>query len=497
VVPLDPPRDQRWEPVAQAIKPFFDDETLCGLLPRGGKRVLIPVLRSAWSLFDRSSRAFTKNDIYEATMLEKYFKDLGASEDRQIYTGLQLYESMLHARDGSLMERLKFVEFQKFIKETFHPKASHFEIVARAGDTREISVTIDEEERKLHHLGDGEVGVILLLYPMFMAEHGTTFLIEEPENSLHPGYQRLFLETILTHNALKDLQVFCTTHSNHLVGIATERRDVGVFRVQKDLEGEGTRVSAIAGPAMHLLDDLGVTNNSVYLAKCSIWVEGVSDRLHLQGYLRAYFDKNANEPRLREGLDYAFVEFGGSNLAHYDFSDEECSDRTPEKIAAQFVANRVFLLTDFDDEEKQKDWAAFQQLSDEQGHFVYRHTRLREMENLVSKDLLESYLKQRRTFKGSPPQVVYEAYDPKGLGLYLTELTAKPFQENSKTPPATLSSYHKEMLRKHVRARATWENMSPDARELTADIVRFIRRQCGVHAPFPAPPASSASRRAG
>ena len=53
------------------------------------------------------------------------------------------------------------------------------------------------EERELHNLGDGINALILVLYKLFTADKGAWIFIEEPELNLHPGLQRIFLQTLL------------------------------------------------------------------------------------------------------------------------------------------------------------------------------------------------------------------------------------------------------------------------------------------------------------
>ena len=46
------------------------------------------------------------------------------------------------------------------------------------------------KDLEIHELGDGLQNIIVLLYPVFTAEKPTRFFIEEPENNMHPGFQK-------------------------------------------------------------------------------------------------------------------------------------------------------------------------------------------------------------------------------------------------------------------------------------------------------------------
>jgi hypothetical protein len=497
-----------WKAVWPALKPFvIGQQAIHASVENNQKRIFVPILRSAWHLHDQlqpNTIPATYLHIFAAALQRNYSIDGG-----NVHSGQALYESLHSARNGDISARENLEMFEEFVRSTFFGSTKKFSIVARTPlARREISVRMDGVEHPLHFLGDGVVGVIMLLYPMFMAEKGAYFFIEEPENSLHAGYQRLLFKTILNNQVLreKELKVFCTTHSNHLLGLAMEGEDVSVFRVQKDGNGDkaNTRVSCLSGPDMDLLDELGVSNTSVYLAKCSIWVEGPTDRAHLQGYLRAYYDVEEHEPGRGtpiEGLDYTFVEFGGSILSHYSFNEpQDCvADKNTDAIAARLTSNRVFLLVDFDDKAKQAKWAEIypQTTSAPRSHFQFSHTGRRELENLVSPETLGRFLAsldKAGEFKSTTAS--YAAYEQMGIGTYLNQLTETTiFTTKAKQdkPPTigkkaksrtrqsvTVSKYYKKLIADYVNSNARWDTMSPDAQELTKRIVDFIDAHSGT-----------------
>ena len=68
-----------------------------------------------------------------------------------------------------------------------------------------------------------------------------------------------------------------------------------------------------------LLNELGIRNSSVFLSNCSIWVEGITDRLYLKHYLDLYIVSHKDAIKFRENIDYTFIEYGGSNITHFNF----------------------------------------------------------------------------------------------------------------------------------------------------------------------------------
>ena len=227
-----------------------------------------------------------------------------------IHTGLSLYSAINQSRNTDMAEREEFEKFQDFLSETFF-NGKKVVIVPNHKKTT-ILVAVDREERALPHLGDGIQAIILLLYPLFIAAKGAWFFIEEPETHLHPGFQRLFINTIATHPVLleKQLTVFLTTHSNHLLDFAQEdAKSINLFTFRKSLDENGIgkyKVQLTAPQDLECLNALGVQNSSVFLSNCTIWVEGITDRIYLKAYLEAFLKHKKQVFSLLEGLHYSF-----------------------------------------------------------------------------------------------------------------------------------------------------------------------------------------------
>lgn len=309
----------------------------------------IPVLRTAWDpayevIHNQASNLNPHDGPFERLVRILY----PALHHTPISAGTNLYESVRSAQDSDdtdKQDRLR--KFEEFLRAQFFPQRSSLRIVPVKGK-KSVAIRLDREQRDAHSLGDGILQLAIILLPAFTAEHGSWVCIEEPENSLHPGFQSLLMRTLATHPALSHVKFVLTTHSNHFLGAALDfREQVSVFHVRR-IE-ERSCVTRVIGPNVNLLDDLGVSCSSVYLAKCSIWVEGPTDRIYLQAYLDALWAKRrAGQPAFsapRENIDYVFIQYGGALIKHLDFSD---GDDEAEGIKAKFVSNRVFLLADKD-----------------------------------------------------------------------------------------------------------------------------------------------------
>ena len=75
------------------------------------------------------------------------------------------------------------------------------------------------------------------------------------------------------------------------------------------------------------LELLGVRNSSVFLVNATIWVEGITDRWYLRKMLDSYMEYLKEDGflslSLEEDVHYSFVEYGGNNITHWSFLDNE------------------------------------------------------------------------------------------------------------------------------------------------------------------------------
>jgi len=105
-----------------------------------------------------------------------------------------------------------------------------------------------------------------------------------------------------------------------------------------------------------LLASLGVKPSSVYLANCTIWVEGITDRLYITKYMEKYLNElkafNADlykkYRRFMPNYHYTFVEYAGSNLVHWEFSDEFTNHLDDRGMNALLTSSSVLLIADGD-----------------------------------------------------------------------------------------------------------------------------------------------------
>ncbi|WP_428069027.1 AAA family ATPase [Chryseobacterium gambrini] len=352
------------------------------------KKVFIPTLRTAHSIFQKKEGTqYSKisNDIYKDTIVKSYGLK---NENIEIFTGLDLYYQIVNIRNDVKDKRESFERFEEFLSKNFFNKKK-IEIVAKFNiydkhegkdESELINVYIDGTSNDLHDLGDGIQALFILMYKIYTCENKSIVFIDEPEINLHPGMQRLFLEQITNNDYLKekDLTYFISTHSNHFLDLTIEKDNISIFLFNK-AEKDKFIIKNVNHGDNSALQYLGVTNSSVFLANCSIWVEGISDRNYLKAFLKAYC-KSFDLPYPKEDIEFAFIEYAGSNIDHYNFDDVELK----EKINAFSINNRIFLISDYDGSYKNEKHKVYEELSKSNNNFEYQTTKdYKEIENIL------------------------------------------------------------------------------------------------------------------
>jgi predicted ATPase len=508
----------------------------CGLLELGTKlNYFIPTLRTAHSLFEQqiehsSTYKKHKENIFADTIIKNYKLDSIAITDFNqkkdsvkdkiqvfLFTGLNLYNQIVNVRNGSKEGRKRFEDFEKFIGKNFF-NTETIDIVAKFNiiekhegkdDNEIINIVIgngreDEKEgRNLYELGDGIQALIILMYGIFMAPENTIIFIDEPELNLHPGMQRLFLEQITTNPVLTDkkLRYVIATHSNHLLDLTLAKDNVSIYSFSKEKDDRFVIRNTNAGDNT-LLRELGVNNSSVFLANCSLWVEGISDRNYIKAFLIAYCNADPDKPKLmlKEDIDFAFLEYAGSNLLHYEFSEEDS-----ESIKAFALNNRILILADLDGDEKEKHdrYQRLYKLNPE--NLDYETTGpYREVENLLSNVIWEKTLIEFCNKKkvGADEEAIQkeilektqkeensvEKFQSAYIGEYLKALDIKAlnnvYEEDKDGNPKSLKSYYKVSLSEIVldktrKEELKWNDFSQNPRvlKLVETIYNFVMKK--------------------
>jgi len=367
--------------------------------------IYIPILRgiekfdsyfdSLWVATDSSMNSLSMTEVqrkaigkFQNNAKKVYMnktKKVYEIDEKRIFTAENLYDEIVDKLLGIEQERQFVKEFESFLSDKFFNGSRIAITPIKSKGYLNIKIG-DSPERALHNLGDGIKQLITIFYKIFEKRNDETiFLIEEPDINLHPGFQRQLLEILLS-DAFPKHQYFITTHSNHLLDSCFGDRDVAIFSFQNmGEEGEKFRVIKTASGDISILDSLGVNNSSVFLANCTIWVEGLSDKILISKMLKMYLKNEGLDEKLKEDIHYSFVEYEGGNIVHWDFVG---SDEAGDFSHALSITNRLFVICDNDNDGKQERKKALQKVF---GDRYYEH-EAREMENTVKLEVLEKTL---------------------------------------------------------------------------------------------------------
>jgi AAA15 family ATPase/GTPase len=345
--------------------------------------IYIPTLRGLRSPFRNNGE---QNNAYLQRTINDYFRDKDVAT--KIYTGLGLYEDVKRMLLSVSQDRKKVRDFEDFLSKTFFER-KEVSIVPHI-DSDVVYVKIGEEDdRPIYDLGEGIQSIIILTYPLFFNQgKHVNFFFEEPDLFLHPGYQRIFMET-LNDERFRSFQYFFTTHSNHFLDMTLDFTDTSVYAFHRKDDSHFS-VTNVKNSDKDLLQALGVRNSSVFLSNCTIWVEGITDRIYIRKYLEVLFREEGKKV-FKEDVHFSFVEYGGNNITHWSFLENE--DKDHANIEVSTLCGTLFLISDSDGARGLKKQKRFDQLKENLGDNFYL-LQAREIENLLTPDVLINTIKE-------------------------------------------------------------------------------------------------------
>lgn len=380
---LNIPPDER-----KALSEFFRAKTL-DLTTRINEYCPKPEMTRIYCPTIRTLRKYSESEL----LADKTKHEYGFDEKISVENGQQIFDTLHDFITSDEDNRNQKNDFERFISESFFqdekieitPHRTKKELVLKKGS---------DPEHPIYDLGDGLQMIIILTFPLFKYPKGVV-LIEEPEVFMHPGLQKQFFRLIASNAISTNHQFFISTHSNHILEAASQEENVSIYSIQKKPTQYGRRasqsqfiLSKLSQENESALRLLGVSNNSVFLANCTIWVEGVTDLLYLRKFISEYLKNPKPRHRVcqtyREGLHYMITLSGGSNIVHFDFSDKTVVKSLKRKVVVRKLCGRAFVLVDKDHEKnRQRKQRFFRDLG---GRFHVLPTV--EIENLLSDDIL-------------------------------------------------------------------------------------------------------------
>jgi AAA domain, putative AbiEii toxin, Type IV TA system len=380
------------------------------------KRYYIPILRGMRPLDDAHT------NLYKNRTLDDYFQTTLA-ENMEIFTGLELYQTLKEKLLGEPEDREAVKNFEDFLSKKFF-SSRQITLIPREGDTTVHIKIGNEKQLPIYQLGDGLQGLIICTFNIFIEKARCVFFIEEPDMFMHPSLQRSFLEVL---SEFDQHQYFITSHSNHFLDMTIDFANISVFHFSK-IEGTESRfnIRTASSRDRRILLDLGVQNSSVFLTNATIWIEGLTDRLYLRAYMEKYIselqDSESEQQRvlnnLKEDYHYSFIEYQGANLTHWSFDP---NDEDMKRIKANYVCAHAFLIADGDVATKGEREKLYSEMLEERFYIL----KVKEIENLIPLEVLKKIVTKKFEENDKDTELMrYEDYSKEDIpiGKYLDSL---------------------------------------------------------------------------
>ena len=392
------------------------------------KRYYIPILRGMRPLDVDDQH---KNFYGERTKWD-YFKNSDSLTDQmQIFTGLELYQSLKEKLLGEPEERKLVKEFEDFLSVNFF-ESKPVTLIPKEKSPKVVHIKIgDEPQFPIYDLGDGLQNLIICTFNIFTESSRCLFFIEEPDMFMHPSMQRSFLQVL---SQFDQHQYFITSHSNHFLDMTIDFANISVFHFSKHEDKQPQFHIRPSSPHdRQILLDLGVRNSSVFITNATIWIEGITDRLYLKAYMKKYIDELKNSDpekyseliKLKEDYHYSFVEYQGANLTHWSF---EPNEKETEEIKASYVCAHAFLIADGDVATKGNREKRYSEMLGDRFYLL----KVKEIENLIPVEVLQKVvLNKFEEHQGDISAINYKKYSrpTTAIGKYLDSLLPQPLDK--------------------------------------------------------------------
>ena len=229
-------------------------------------------------------------------------------------------------KDESLIEKTLLSELNKIM----FPDAVFTDIKVQQvedGDSLSWEIFLSEGNNRfaLSKSGSGLKTIILTLLNLLVLpktdrykHKKIVYAFEELENNLHPALQKRLFNYLYEYAKYHNIHIVLTTHSHIAINTFCEKENTTIYHIVKNDGISSLHKIHSISESTAILDDLDVKASDLFQANGIIWVEGPSDKIYIEHWLKIFCNN-----KYIEGSHYQFLYYNGKNLAHYTTEESD------------------------------------------------------------------------------------------------------------------------------------------------------------------------------